>query len=152
MKPIQPDPEHPITPKSDELLIENYDAARIAYNIAIESSPQLYLALVSSNLFLSGLPNENIEGSAVLTEESLLKIHFVVERPHEGGTIDGVRIGYLYDTVNDSVNDISVEEFLGSDGVLYTIDYTKQNALEDGRLLSKIVGTFEEYMKVNNVK
>lgn len=149
---IQPDPEHPITSKSDELLIENYDAARITYNIVDESSPQLYLALVWSNLFLPGLPNENIEGSAVLTDDSLLKIYFVVERPHEGGTVEGVRIGYFYDTVNDSVKDISVEKFLGSDGVLYTIDYTEQNALEDGRLLGKIVGTFEEYMKVNNVK
>ncbi len=149
---IQPDPEHPITTKSDELFIANYDAARIAYNIVIESSPQLYLALASSNLFLHGLPNENIEGSAVLTEDSQLKIYFVVERPHEGGTVDGVRIGYFYDTVNDSVNDISVEKFLGSDGILYTIDYTEQNALEDGRLLGKIVGTFEEYMKANNVQ
>lgn len=149
---IQPDPEHPIADEDSSfqyMAIENYDAAHILY-----SSRDLYVALNSTNSFLPGLANESIEGGGHFTGDgfsgtTLLEVGFTVERPHDGGTLEGVRISFTYDTVNESVSGLEVQDFLGTDGVLYTIDYTEENALECGRLLYKIVDTFEQYIELN---
>lgn len=151
---IQPDPEHPVTREDYELFIANYDTEYMAYNMVVRYDPQLYLALGLSNVFLPGLPNESIEGSADIRNDdlSLLKVHLTVDRPHDGGTVDGVLIDFFYNSSNDSVSDLSVEAFTSEEDIVYTIDYTEENALEDGRLLSKVVSTFEEYIQLNDIK
>lgn len=149
---IQPDPEHPVTREDYELLIADYDTEYMAYNMADRFNRQLYLVLGPSNRFLPGLPDETIEGGANLTSDGLLSVHLTVDRPHDGGTVDGVLIDFFYDPASNAVSDLSVEAFTNEDGTVYTIDYTVENALEDGRLLSKVVGTFEEYIRLNDVE
>lgn len=143
---VQPDSAHPVVWSQNVLVIENYDAQYISYQT---DSRQLYLALSKENALLAGLPNEAVEGGASHTADDTLEIGFTAERPHDGGTLEGVRIHFTYDMAGDSVSDIRVEDFTGTDGTVYTIDYTEQAALADGRLLSEVVRTFEEYHASN---
>ena len=149
---IQPDPEHPFTEEGYELIVANYDAAYLAYNRADKQMPRLYIALTASNRFMPGLPNEVIEGSAVLLQGDCAGVSLVVERPHDGGTVEGIRISFVYDAMQDSVSSISIEEFTGADGTCYTLDYSGQSGLEAGRLLYHIMTAAEEYIVVNAVK
>lgn len=153
---LQPDPEHPVVLENDSrwrkfLRIRNYGSMEITYSV-YGGQRDLYLASSRDDMVLPGIAGENMEGSAVLQEDGRVWIRFVLARPHDGGTVEGIPIRFFYSPDKNTVEELHVESFTGSDNVVYTLDYTNQDALSDGAVVYEIIRTFEAFLESNEIR